>query len=113
MEAAASAAKVLVASEVTKPSGVELGSVVPFSTMQTAVSRNMVESLAVPTFRVGYTITTDALDALYKKVMHIRPCVLLSLNDWSECYFFLTLLSVLVGDIDFEKVYKLHFLVQT
>lgn len=45
--------------------------------------------------------------------MHIRPCVLLSLNDWSECYFFLTLLSVLVGDIDFEKVYKLHFLVQT
>jgi pyruvate dehydrogenase E2 component (dihydrolipoamide acetyltransferase) len=44
------------------------GNVVPFSTMQNAVSRNMVESLAVPTFRVGYTITTDALDALYKKV---------------------------------------------
>lgn len=51
-----------------KPSGVELGSVVPFTTMQGAVSRNMVESLAVPTFRVGYTITTDALDALYKKI---------------------------------------------
>jgi len=50
------------------PAGVELGSVVPFTTMQSAVSRNMVESLAVPTFRVGYTITTDALDALYKKV---------------------------------------------
>jgi len=33
------------------------------------VSRNMVESLSVPTFRVGYTITTDALDALYKKVI--------------------------------------------
>ncbi|KAL1219452.1 Dihydrolipoyllysine-residue acetyltransferase component 5 of pyruvate dehydrogenase complex [Cardamine amara subsp. amara] len=48
--------------------GVELGSVVPFTTMQGAVSRNMVESLAVPTFRVGYTITTDALDALYKKI---------------------------------------------
>ena len=48
--------------------GVELGSTVPFTTMQNAVSRNMVESLAVPTFRVGYTITTDALDALYKKV---------------------------------------------
>ncbi|GAU15927.1 hypothetical protein TSUD_41500 [Trifolium subterraneum] len=46
----------------------ELGSVVPFTTMQNAVSRNMVESLAVPTFRVGYTITTDALDALYKKI---------------------------------------------
>ncbi|KAH6765208.1 2-oxoacid dehydrogenases acyltransferase family protein [Perilla frutescens var. frutescens] len=51
-----------------KPSAVELGSVVPFTTMQGAVSRNMVESLAVPTFRVGYTITTDALDALYKKI---------------------------------------------
>lgn len=48
--------------------GIELASVVPFTTMQGAVSRNMVESLAVPTFRVGYTITTDALDALYKKV---------------------------------------------
>ncbi|KAJ6798874.1 dihydrolipoyllysine-residue acetyltransferase component of pyruvatedehydrogenase complex [Iris pallida] len=47
---------------------VQLGSVVPFTTMQGAVSRNMVESLSVPTFRVGYTITTDALDALYKKV---------------------------------------------
>uniref|UniRef100_A0A1J3G9G2 Dihydrolipoamide acetyltransferase component of pyruvate dehydrogenase complex n=1 Tax=Noccaea caerulescens TaxID=107243 RepID=A0A1J3G9G2_NOCCA len=48
--------------------GVELGSVVPFTTMQGAVSRNMVESLVVPTFRVGYTINTDALDALYKKI---------------------------------------------
>ncbi|KAF2608276.1 hypothetical protein F2Q68_00044211 [Brassica cretica] len=47
---------------------VELGSVVPFTTMQGAVSRNMVESLSVPTFRVGYTINTDALDALYKKI---------------------------------------------
>ncbi|KAL3845607.1 hypothetical protein ACJIZ3_003010 [Penstemon smallii] len=59
----------VVASEVAaKSSGVKLGSVVPFTTMQSAVSRNMVESLAVPTFRVGYTITTDALDALYKKI---------------------------------------------
>lgn len=49
-------------------SGIELGTPVPFTTMQVAVSRNMVESLSVPTFRVGYTITTDALDALYKKV---------------------------------------------
>lgn len=54
--------------EVAAAPGVELGSVVPFTTMQGAVSRNMVESLTVPTFRVGYTITTDALDALYKKV---------------------------------------------
>lgn len=62
------AATTAVAAEAAKPSGVELGSVVPFTTMQGAVSRNMVESLAVPTFRVGYTITTDALDALYKKI---------------------------------------------
>ncbi|KAJ8760644.1 hypothetical protein K2173_015311 [Erythroxylum novogranatense] len=48
--------------------GVELGNVVPFTTMQGAVSKNMVECLSVPTFRVGYTITTDALDALYKKI---------------------------------------------
>ncbi|GAB4861425.1 hypothetical protein Ancab_036628 [Ancistrocladus abbreviatus] len=47
---------------------VELGTTVPFTTMQNAVSRNMAESLSVPTFRVGYTITTDALDALYKKI---------------------------------------------
>lgn len=47
---------------------IELGTVVPFTTMQGAVSRNMIESLSVPTFRVGYTITTNALDALYKKV---------------------------------------------
>lgn len=59
-----------------KPSGggapaapaVELGKTVPFTTMQNAVSRNMVESLSVPTFRVGYTITTNALDTLYKKI---------------------------------------------
>jgi pyruvate dehydrogenase E2 component (dihydrolipoamide acetyltransferase) len=41
---------------------------VPFTSMQGAVSKNMVESLSVPTFRVGYPITTDALDALYEKV---------------------------------------------
>lgn len=62
------AATTATAPEAAKPSGVELGSVVPFTTMQGAVSRNMMESLAVPTFRVGYTITTDALDALYKKI---------------------------------------------
>lgn len=42
--------------------------VVPFTTMQAAVSKNMVESLSVPTFRVGYPIKTDALDAVYEKV---------------------------------------------
>ncbi|XP_009792010.1 dihydrolipoyllysine-residue acetyltransferase component 5 of pyruvate dehydrogenase complex, chloroplastic [Nicotiana sylvestris] len=65
----------VVGTTVAQPSGgapvapaVELGTTVPFTTMQNAVSRNMVESLAVPTFRVGYTITTNALDALYKKI---------------------------------------------
>lgn len=42
--------------------------IVPFTTMQVAVSKNMVESLSVPTFRVGYPVITDALDALYLKV---------------------------------------------
>jgi pyruvate dehydrogenase E2 component (dihydrolipoamide acetyltransferase) len=44
------------------------GQVVAFNTLQQAVVRNMVASLAVPTFRVGYTITTDSLDALYKQI---------------------------------------------
>lgn len=71
VEAKASAAvesTVAVAVGATVSPGIELGTVVPFTTMQGAVSKNMVESLSVPTFRVGYTITTDALDALYKKV---------------------------------------------
>lgn len=42
--------------------------VVPFTTMQAAVSKNMAESLSVPTFRVGYPVSTNALDALYEKV---------------------------------------------
>jgi pyruvate dehydrogenase E2 component (dihydrolipoamide acetyltransferase) len=45
-----------------------LGQLVPFSTLQQSVVRNMTASLAVPTFHVGYTITTDALDALYKQI---------------------------------------------
>jgi pyruvate dehydrogenase E2 component (dihydrolipoamide acetyltransferase) len=45
-----------------------LGEVVPLNTLQNAVVRNMVASLQVPTYRVGYTITTDALDSLYKKI---------------------------------------------
>jgi pyruvate dehydrogenase E2 component (dihydrolipoamide acetyltransferase) len=36
--------------------------------MQAAVSKNMVESLSVPTFRVGYPVITDALDAFHDKV---------------------------------------------
>jgi pyruvate dehydrogenase E2 component (dihydrolipoamide acetyltransferase) len=44
------------------------GTVQPLTTLQKAVVNNMNASLAVPTFHVGYTITTDALDALYKQV---------------------------------------------
>ena len=40
----------------------------PFSTLQQAVNRNMMASLATPSFRVGYTITTTKLDAFYKQV---------------------------------------------
>ena len=44
------------------------GEAVPFNTLQGAVNRNMLASLAVPCFRVGYTITTTKLDAFYKQV---------------------------------------------
>jgi pyruvate dehydrogenase E2 component (dihydrolipoamide acetyltransferase) len=44
------------------------GETVAFNTLQQAVNRNMIASLAVPCFHVGYTITTDKLDALYKQV---------------------------------------------
>ncbi len=47
---------------------VALGTSQPLTTMQKAVINNMNMSLSVPVFRVGYTITTDALDALYKQV---------------------------------------------
>lgn len=44
------------------------GESVSFNTLQNAVNRNMIASLAVPCFRVGYTITTTKLDAFYKQV---------------------------------------------
>lgn len=44
------------------------GQVTAFNTMQQAVIRNMNASLSVPVFRASYTITTDALDALYKQI---------------------------------------------
>ena len=44
------------------------GQVTPFTTLQEAVNRNMTASLAVPCFRVGYTITTEALGQFYRKV---------------------------------------------
>ncbi|MEO1636628.1 MAG: dihydrolipoamide acetyltransferase family protein, partial [Cyanobacteria bacterium J06631_9] len=44
------------------------GELVAFNTLQQAVVRNMDASLAVPVFRVGYTITTNELDKLYKQI---------------------------------------------
>ena len=44
------------------------GEVAAFTTLQQAVVRTMMSSLEAPTFRVGYTITTDSLDALYKQI---------------------------------------------
>ena len=47
---------------------VALGTTQALTTFQKAVVNNMNQSLSVPVFRVGYTISTDALDALYKQV---------------------------------------------
>ncbi|MBW4671601.1 MAG: 2-oxo acid dehydrogenase subunit E2 [Cyanomargarita calcarea GSE-NOS-MK-12-04C] len=44
------------------------GQTVPLTTLQNAVVRTMLGSLSVPVFHVGYTITTDALDQLYKQI---------------------------------------------
>jgi pyruvate dehydrogenase E2 component (dihydrolipoamide acetyltransferase) len=45
-----------------------LGEIVALTTLQNAVARNMSASLSVPVFHVGYTITTDAIDKLYKQI---------------------------------------------
>ncbi|MHC5933534.1 dihydrolipoamide acetyltransferase family protein [Nostoc sp.] len=44
------------------------GQIVPLTTFQNAVVRNMVATISVPVFCVGYTITTDGLDKLYKQI---------------------------------------------
>jgi pyruvate dehydrogenase E2 component (dihydrolipoamide acetyltransferase) len=46
----------------------QLGTTKPLTTLQNAVVRNMNVSLGIPTFRVGYTITTTGLDELYKQI---------------------------------------------
>jgi len=56
------------ASAVPAPASAAPGELVAFNTLQQAVVRNMDASLSVPVFRVGYTITTNALDALYKQI---------------------------------------------
>lgn len=53
---------------ISPPAPVVPGQVVPLTTLQNAVVRNMMVSLSVPTYHVGYTITTDNLDKLYKQV---------------------------------------------
>lgn len=50
------------------PSAAPVGRTVPLTTLQKAVAQNMMVSLQVPTFQVGYTITTDALDKLYQQL---------------------------------------------
>ena len=57
-----------VAPPAAPPAPVQPGQVAAMNTFQQAVVRNMVASLQVPVFRVGYTITTDNLDALYKQI---------------------------------------------
>jgi len=56
------------APSVTAVAAVPLGQVMPMNALQNAVVRNMTASLSVPVFHVGYTITTDNLDKLYKQV---------------------------------------------
>jgi pyruvate dehydrogenase E2 component (dihydrolipoamide acetyltransferase) len=73
MPAAPAAAPVPMTAATTAPApspapAITPGQVVPFNTLEGAVVRNMNASLSVPVFRVGYTITTDALDHLYKQI---------------------------------------------
>jgi pyruvate dehydrogenase E2 component (dihydrolipoamide acetyltransferase) len=62
------AATVKAAASSSVPPPLPGSNIVPFTTMQAAVSKNMVESLSVPTFRVGYPVITDALDAFHDEV---------------------------------------------
>ncbi len=55
-------------STIAPPAPVTPGQQVPLTTLQNAVVRNMLVSLEVPTYHVGYTITTDNLDKLYKQI---------------------------------------------
>ncbi|MEC8687885.1 MAG: dihydrolipoamide acetyltransferase family protein [Cyanobacteriota bacterium] len=68
---AASTGSAAAAATASAPAGNSFGrpgETVAFNTMQGAVNKNMEASLAVPCFRVGYTITTDKLDAFSKLV---------------------------------------------
>ncbi|MBV6624469.1 MAG: 2-oxo acid dehydrogenase subunit E2 [Rivularia sp. (in: Bacteria)] len=50
------------------PVAVTPGQTVPLTTLQNAVVRTMNHSLSVPIFHVGYSITTDELNKLYKQI---------------------------------------------
>jgi pyruvate dehydrogenase E2 component (dihydrolipoamide acetyltransferase) len=50
------------------PAPAPLGETVPLTTLQKAVVQNMLAAVQVPTFHVGYTLTTDALDRLYQQL---------------------------------------------
>jgi pyruvate dehydrogenase E2 component (dihydrolipoamide acetyltransferase) len=62
------AAPPAIAATLPTPAKVVPGETVPLNTLQRAVVQNMMATLQVPTFHVGYTMTTDALDKLYKQV---------------------------------------------
>ncbi|MCU0541098.1 MAG: 2-oxo acid dehydrogenase subunit E2 [Oscillatoriaceae cyanobacterium Prado104] len=65
---APAAAKPAPAKPAPAPVAAVAGQTVPMNALQNAVVRNMEASLSVPCFRVGYTITTDNLDKLYKQI---------------------------------------------
>ena len=50
------------------PASITPGETVALNTLQKAVVQNMITSLQIPTYHVGYTITTDALDRLYQQI---------------------------------------------
>ncbi|MEO1429351.1 MAG: dihydrolipoamide acetyltransferase family protein [Cyanobacteria bacterium J06632_19] len=56
------------ATPVPMPVAATPGQTVPLTTLQNAVVRTMNHSLSVPTFHVGYSITTDELNKLYKQI---------------------------------------------
>jgi pyruvate dehydrogenase E2 component (dihydrolipoamide acetyltransferase) len=57
-----------VAAPVVSVTPITPGETQPFSTLQQAVNRNMVASLAIPSFRVGYTIGTDRFESFAKQM---------------------------------------------
>ncbi|KAM2572535.1 hypothetical protein TB1_007136 [Malus domestica] len=59
--------------------------VMPFITIQAAISKNMVQSLLVSTFEIGYSINSDTIDAIYDMV-NCGWCID-QLNSWYAMSF--------------------------